>query len=176
MRKFLQKFVDWIAMLLRWLCIAPNDAVQCQHDTRMEKHRDIDAGQERRGLISSELVKTQRLFAECKSFIRQRFKRIAALCAIILATGGVAIAQERENLDFHDGLNGWKVYTGAVHFLYPDNTYVGDCSDSDGCKYIYGTNQKPGGQLSYVWTEPSGWGNDGYGYFGSKIQIGRAHV
>ena len=73
MREFLQKFVDWIAMLLRRLCVAPTDAVQCQHDTRMEKHRDIDARQERRGLISSELVKGRNLFAECKSFIRQLF-------------------------------------------------------------------------------------------------------
>ena len=109
------------------------------------------------------------LLAECKSFIRQRLKRMTALGAIILATGGVAIAQDDEdnlNLDFHDGLNGWTVYTGAVHFLYSDGS-SSNCNDQNGCNYIFGSNPTPGGQLSFEWTKPNGW-NDNMGYFTKK--------
>jgi len=126
MRKFLQKFVDWIAMLLRWLCIAPNDAVQCQHDTRMEKHRDVDARQERRGLVSSELVKAQRLFAECKSFIRQRFKRMA-VGVLLFGTALSASGQDQRNLGFAHGLDGWRLYYGAV--LYSNQRKTSSCEN-----------------------------------------------
>ena len=118
MREFLQKFVDWIAMLLRWLCVAPNDAVQCQHDTRMEKHRDVDARQKRRGLMSSELVKTQRLFTECKSFIRQRLKRMAlgaVLSGAALSASGQTTLDPMEgmNTNFSSGLTGWYMFYGV---------------------------------------------------------------
>ena len=117
MREFLQKFVDWIAMLLRWLYAAPNDAVQCQHDTRVEKLRDVSVRHVGRGLNSSELVKGRMLLAECKSFIRQRLKRMAVGVVLVGLCVGVSAQTNRNselNLNFHSGLNGWTLYYGAI--------------------------------------------------------------
>jgi len=132
MREFLQKFVDWIAMLLRWLYAAPNDAVQCQHDTRVEKLRDVSVRHVGRGLNSSELVKGRLLLAECKSFIRQRFRRMAV--GVVLVGTALSASGQALNLDFHDGLNGWKLYYGAV--LYTGQRTNASCSNA-----VYLSNQ-----------------------------------
>ena len=132
MREFLQKFVDWIAMLLRWLYAAPNDAVQCQHDTRVEKLRDVSVRHVGRGLNSSELVKGRMLLAECKSFIRQRLKRMAVGVVLVGLCVGVSAQTNRNselNLNFHSGLNGWKLYYGAALFQYNGTTPEKKCSE-----------------------------------------------
>ena len=126
MREFLQKFVDWIAMLLRWLYAAPNDAVQCQHDTRVEKLRDVSVRHVGRGMNSSELVKGRMLLAECKSFIRQRLKRMTVGVVLFGTTLSVS-GQDQRNLGFAHGLEGWRLYYGAV--LYRNQSNLGgDCA------------------------------------------------
>ncbi|MCR5248260.1 MAG: hypothetical protein K6E14_10815, partial [Paludibacteraceae bacterium] len=143
MREFLQKFVDWIAMLLRWLYAAPNDAVQCQHDTRVEKLRDVSVRHVGRGLNSSELVKGRMLLAECKSFIRQRLKRVAVgvvLLGTALSVSGQQTAMDGLNLDFSNGLSGWNLYYGAVKF---SNQHTSGNSLSCGNDRAYGSE--------YVW-------------------------
>ena len=132
MREFLQKFVDWIAMLLRWLYAAPNDAVQCQHDTRVEKLRDVSMRHVGRGMNSSELVKGKSLLAECKSFIRQRLKRVAVWVVLLLVGVGASAQADRNselNLNFHSGLNGWKLYYGAALFHYSGDKPIKDCNE-----------------------------------------------
>ncbi|MBQ8020675.1 MAG: hypothetical protein IJ263_09775, partial [Paludibacteraceae bacterium] len=120
MREFLQKFVDWIAMLLRWLYAAPNDAVQCQHDTRVEKLRDVSVRHVGRGLNSSELVKGRMLLAECKSFIRQRLKRMTV--GVVLLGTTLSVSGQALNLDFHNGLEGWELYYGVSYHGSLDNS------------------------------------------------------
>ena len=78
MREFLQKFVDWIAMLLRWLYAAPNDAVQCQHDTRVEKLRDVSVRHVGRGLNSSEYI--------LRSHLSLKLKNISVKTSMLLKT------------------------------------------------------------------------------------------
>lgn len=120
MREFLQKFVDWIAMLLRWLYAAPNDAVQCQHDTRVDKLRDVSARHVGRGMNSSELVKGMKLLAECKSFIRQRLKRMTV--GVVLVGTTLSVSGQALNLDFHNGLEGWELYYGVSYHGSLDNS------------------------------------------------------
>ena len=142
MNEFLRKFLDWITMLLRWLYAAPGAVVQWLHDTVADNSVGMDASHESGGGIASGLVKGRRLFAECVTSVRQRLK-YAAVGLLLFGAAGTASAQNQRNLGFSNGLEGWRLYYGAV--LYYNQTSV----SASQCDRV--GNQNYAADFDYCW-------------------------